>query len=265
MQAGKLVCGSKDAKVAIISVNAGTFKLEKMIDMEAATLTVPKSIDFFNNNLLVGLRNGTIMEFKNALGEGSENAGKTLMQSHFEGEMWGLTVVDSERVLTTCDDNKAMLFNFATKQVERSGLVSTNKKPKATFKSTAATSSQFLANKQARAITYSAKHNHVVVCSNLGKVSIRDFNDLDKKICSLKEAKEWCEVCEFSPDESMLAVGSHCDNIFIYTVSEEGYKLYCKFSRHSSFITSLDWSLDGAYIRSTDGAHELLYYSLETK
>lgn len=236
-----------------------------MIDLEAATLTVPKSIDFYKDNLLVGLRNGTIMEFKNVLAEGSENAGKTLMQSHFEGELWGLSVVDQDRVLTTCDDNKAMLFNFATGQCERTGKVSDNKKPKCQTKSTAASSSQFLANKQARAIAYSAKHNHVVICSNFGKVSIRDFNDLDKKIGSLKEAKEWCEVVQYSPDESMLAVGSHDDNICIYQITADGYKLYCKFSRHSSFITSLDWSLDGSYIRSTDGAHELLFYSLETK
>lgn len=60
-------------------MNAGTFKLEKMIDMEAATLTVPKSIDFYNGNLLIGLRNGTVMEFKDALSEGSENKGKMLM------------------------------------------------------------------------------------------------------------------------------------------------------------------------------------------
>lgn len=60
-------------------MNAGTFKLEKMIDMEAATLTVPKSIDFYNGNLLIGLRNGTVMEFKDALSEGSENKGRMLM------------------------------------------------------------------------------------------------------------------------------------------------------------------------------------------
>lgn len=89
--------------------------------------------------------------------------------------------------------------------------------------------SQFLANKQARAITHSSKHNHVVICSNFGKVSIRDFNDMDKKITSLKEPIEWCEVAVYSPDESMLAIGSHCDNIFIYSITEEGYKLYCKF------------------------------------
>jgi hypothetical protein len=32
------------------------------------------------------------------------------------------------------------------------------------------------------------------VCSGFGKTSIRDFNDFDKKITSLKDAKEWSEV-----------------------------------------------------------------------
>lgn len=54
IQGDKLVCGSKDAKVAIISVKAGQFKLEKTIDLEAGTLTFIKSIDYFNNNLLIG-------------------------------------------------------------------------------------------------------------------------------------------------------------------------------------------------------------------
>jgi hypothetical protein len=35
-------------------------------------LKVPKSIDFFNNNLLLGLRNGSIMEIKNVMDEKSE-------------------------------------------------------------------------------------------------------------------------------------------------------------------------------------------------
>jgi len=45
-----------------------------------------------NGNLLVGLRNGSIAEFKNVMTEDSpvEN---TLMRSHFEGELWGLELV----------------------------------------------------------------------------------------------------------------------------------------------------------------------------
>lgn len=266
MANGRIVTGSKDAKVAIISYGGGNFKLEKLVDLGAATLTVPKSIDFYNGNLLVGLRNGSIMEFKGILEEDAEGKGRTLMQSHFEGETWGLQLVGDNKVLTCGDDNKLMLFNLETKQCEQTGLVSTNSKPKTTRKSTAATMSQFRANKQARALAFSNTHNHVVLCSNFGKTSIRTLDNLDTKVCSLKEAEEWSEVARYSPDESFLAIGSHDNAIYVYEVSEAGaYKLHCKFARHASFITSFDWSLDGSYIRSTDGGHELLYFSMESK
>jgi hypothetical protein len=46
-------------------------------------------------------------------------------------------------------------------------------------KSLASSSSKFGANKQARAITASLKHKHLVVCSNMGKVSIRSLDAFD--------------------------------------------------------------------------------------
>jgi len=65
-------------------------------------LKYPRSIDFFNNNLLLGLRNGSIMEIKNVLDEKSET--KILMHSHYEGETWGLTVFENKFV-TSGGDN----------------------------------------------------------------------------------------------------------------------------------------------------------------
>ena len=83
---GRLVSGGKDKRICIISAQGGAFKLEKFIDISSS---FPRSLDLFNGNLLVGLRNGSIVEFKDALTE--ENpAEKVLMQSHFEGEVWGL-------------------------------------------------------------------------------------------------------------------------------------------------------------------------------
>lgn len=60
-------------------------------------------------------------------------------------------------------------------------------------------------------------------------------------------------------------MGSHDNAIYVYKVEEGQYKLHCKFDKHSSFVNSLDWSEDGAYIRSSDGAHEVLYYSMESQ
>lgn len=66
---------------------------------------------------------------------------------------------------------------------------------------------------------------------------------------------------EYSPDGSKLAVGSHDNNIYIYDSS--AYNLLNKATKHNSFIVSVDWSLDGKYLRSVCGAHELLFFTAE--
>ena len=62
----------------------------------------------------------------------------------------------------------------------------------------------------------------------------------------------------------MLAVGSHDNKIYIYNV-DNTYSKYCVFDKHNSFITSVDWSVDGEYIRSVCGAYELLFFNVNTK
>lgn len=57
---GFLISGGKDKKIAIISTQGGNFKLEKLVDLGASFV---RSIDFFNGNLLVGLKNGSIVEY----------------------------------------------------------------------------------------------------------------------------------------------------------------------------------------------------------
>ena len=80
----------------------------------------------------------------------------------------------------------------------------------------------------------------------------------------LKKA-EWVESMAYSPCMDMLAIGSH-DN-FIYILDSATYnnkkKIILKGS--SSFIMGLDWSMDSKWIRSTDGAYELLFYNVEAK
>lgn len=66
----------------------------------------------------------------------------------------------------------------------------------------------------------------------------------------------------YSPDGSKLAVGSH-DN-FIYVYETSAYDLLGKLTGHSSYITCLDWSQDGTYLRSVCGAYELLFWNVDT-
>lgn len=62
----------------------------------------------------------------------------------------------------------------------------------------------------------------------------------------------------YSPDGRYLAVGSHDNNIYILEGTTKKFVL----KGHSSFIVALDWSVDGTYIRSNCGAHEVLYWTV---
>lgn len=42
------------------------------------------------------------------------------------------------------------------------------------------------------------------------------------------------------------------------------YQRLCRCSGHSSYITHIDWSLDGRLIQSNCGAYELLYFDAQT-
>ena len=104
------------------------------------------------------------------------------------------------------------------------------------------------------------------MCSNFGKTSIRSLENFDKKVGTLKDSKQLSEVARYSPDETMLAVGSHDDHVYVYKINEAGeYHLFHKFMAGSSFINALDWSKDGNFVRTTNGAHELLFFNINEK
>jgi microtubule-associated protein-like 1/2 len=187
------------------------------------------------------------------------------VQSHFEGEAWGLEILDDGQVVTCGDDNRVMLFDSIKRQYVRGGKISDKKMKDPTKKSMASTVSQMPPNKQARTVAVSKTHSHLVVCSNMGKVSIRSFDDFDKKVGSLKEAKHWCQVAKYSPNEDYLAIGSHDNHVYIYHIDPvtHEYKLYAKDARNHAWITAIDWTCDNKEIRTSSGDYEVLYFNVE--
>ena len=106
---------------------------------------------------------------------------------------------------------------------------------------------------------------HLAVASNSGSVSIREItfvkgSDLNKIVCNLKVAQEWIECLSYNPEKTQLAVGSHDNNIYVFSCPKY-QQIYC-LTGHSSFITALDWSLSGDYIRSVCGGYELLFFDM---
>lgn len=58
----------------------------------------------------------------------------------------------------------------------------------------------------------------------------------------------------------MLVLGSHDTYIYMYTVSNGDYQKKTAVKKHSSYITHIDFSKDGANLHSNCGAYELLFW-----
>lgn len=120
-------------------------------------------------------------------------------------------------------------------------------------------------SQQSRAVAVSG--DWLAIGTNDGCVTIRKTSAPDTP-CGpggedmlLKGSTEWLEAMAFSPDGTMLAVGSHDNHIRVYDVNNNFSEIgICK--AHNSFITALDWSCDNKYIRSNCGAYELLFFTI---
>ena len=257
----KLITGAKDHKVMIFSGKGGALKQEKSIDFGDFPC---RGIDNHNGKILLGLRDGSIYELNESDLEGPK---KQIMASHHDGEAWGLAIVpQSKSLLSIGDDNKILEFDFDEKKFIKQGIISekSSKNQDKMKKVTASSMSQYPANQQGRAIAFCPHNNHIAVSNNMGKVTIRPRDDLNKKLHVLNHADEWNEVIRYSPCGKYMAVGSHDNRIYVYETANN-YSLYYTCDKHNSFVTSVDWSLDSTYIRSVCGAYEKLYYNIAEK
>lgn len=229
----------------------------------------------------MGLKNGSIVEMPyTADGKGKPNI---VMTSHCDGEVWGLDVVDIDgkgdlRIITSADDNRILAYKPKEYKALAEGKVAEppKKKAKAGYKGGASSMSSQPSECQSRCVAFNMTLKHLAVAGNTGIVTIREVDwakvdarepgSLDnKKYTLFKDVKkaEWIECMHYSPDSKNLAVGSH-DNM-IYLVETKTYKKVTKLTGHSSFITSLDWSVDGNFIRTNCGAYELLFFNIPNK
>ncbi|XP_032689910.1 echinoderm microtubule-associated protein-like 2 isoform X8 [Odontomachus brunneus] len=123
---------------------------------------------------------------------------------------------------------------------------------------------------QAQSIAFSPDGNVIVVGCVSGKWLAID-SETRELYTHHSDGSEPLQAVQFSPDGSLLALGSRDNYIYIYQVNDDATK-YSRVGRcmpkrirrhggHSSFITHLDWSVDGQYLRSNSGDYELLYWN----
>ena len=222
-----LLSTGKDFKVTVHSANKGQFEFIRQIQL--SVLHHASSMDFLDGKILVGHDNGRIVTL-DVEGRNQQLIGT----SHHDGECWGLEVLPEQGTFLTCgDDNEFHEVNIKEKKVVRTGKIwlpelndgkayETSK-----IRSTASTLSSYPPHQQGRAVAYGKHQGHVAVSNNQGDVTIFSYKDFSKKLTSLPAPKEWCEVLKYSPDGKFLAVGSHDDSLYVYSISSDGtYQLH---------------------------------------
>lgn len=243
---GMLYSGGRDGRVCVI--DGGSLECVNAIDFG----TLPRAIDVHNGKLVVGLRTGQIVECD------LETSTMTpLMESHNDGEVWGLTM-DDAHVYTSGDDNQVKKWDPATRTNVKTGIV-TEEERKAK-RNRASTLGSKPDSQSSRALAISPTGD-LAICANDGHVYIKTTDDMDTVKFELTDSLEWIEVAEYSPDGGILAVGSHDTNIYLYDANAD-YALVGKCTKHNASITCIDFSMDGSVIRSVCNAYELLFFNV---
>ena len=162
---GKLYSGGKDGFVKII--DPASQSAIGSIDFGGILI---RAIDVMGDTALVGCRNGCIYKVNIST---SERA--TIMESHSDGEVWGLSVVNQDTVLTSGDDNQLKGWSVSQRKCVSRGVISGEARK---VKRGGASSLTTFADSQcSRAIAYNPNSGHVAIGHNDGALSIRQIWD----------------------------------------------------------------------------------------
>ncbi|KAJ0006475.1 hypothetical protein NQD34_013748 [Periophthalmus magnuspinnatus] len=179
---------------------------------------------------------------RNAILRGSFSDGfVVIVQGHVD-EMWGLATHPTQDVFLSCgNDKQVFLWNAEEHRMDWCTTL----------------------EEYGLCADFSPVGSVVSIGLSTGRWLVMDL--LTRKVVSEStDGNEQLSVMRYSPDGSFLAVGSHDNFIYIYSVAENGrrYSRFGKCNGHSSFITHLDWSKDGKYIMSNSGDYEILYWDI---
>ena len=100
------------------------------------------------------------------------------MESHSDGELWGLAIVNSDNIVTSADDNRLKTWSVSQRKcISRGTVCNEDRKVK---RGGASTMSTFPDSKCSRAVAFNPTNGHIAVGHNDGTLTIRaGLNNLD--------------------------------------------------------------------------------------
>jgi WD40 repeat protein len=239
-----MITAGDDKRVLITEV--GSYKTITEIKCKE----IPRAADMIGNLVAVGDLNGGITLYK-------DGAEVDSWLGHHEGEVWGIDLIDNH-IITTGDDNKVILWDYNKRKAVQVACI--NKKPGQKLKDNVPSKLKGPDNQSSRAVCYNPASKEVAISTSNGELHIRDIGSIDKDKKVISCSKRWIECMCYSPKGDMLAVGTHANELFVYSVPE--YELKANLEGHSTPLICIDWSVDESYLRSLDEGFDLLFWQL---
>lgn len=103
--------GSKDGLLTAFTYKNDTLIHTWAIDVNSR----PRSIDYHDEKILLGLKNGSIIEIP--MTKDGNGVIREVMASHCDGEVWGLELINTPqgtRLITSCDDNRILCYDIGS-------------------------------------------------------------------------------------------------------------------------------------------------------
>ena len=213
--------------------------------------------------MVVGTKGGEIVEINLK----TKTLIKTLMQSHYDNELWALTInpKNSYEVATGGGDNTLRIWD-----------IENNRQKKI-----------ILLKEDFRAIDWSSNGEFIIIGSMKGNIYYVNVSNMEisepfksvfyseQKDIKTGEYLKWIQELKISPDSSMVAFGSHCgkgntfSKIQILSITNDINQPFKQLTvldpKITSALTHLDWGNDNDRLVCNSLAFELKYVSIEAK
>ncbi|XP_072031419.1 77 kDa echinoderm microtubule-associated protein-like isoform X3 [Amphiura filiformis] len=181
---------------------------------------------------------------RNAILHGDMNGDLTaIVQAHTD-ELWGLAVHPNQGFFMTCAyDKQVILWDM---EQHRPRWIKTMEDP-------------------CQSACFHPNGSVVAIGMSTGRWVVLDAESQDL-VYVHTDGNEQHDIIRYSPDGNSIAIASHDNYIYVYSVNEDGrkYSKVGKCSGHSSFVTHVDWSADSEFLQSNSGDYELLFWNAKT-